>query len=208
MRKNFLFAGGAALVLAACSGTKKSADADFKKDLELASSSDGLAVAPAGQGTQVVSAIERTAPAPKSPAPASRVRKYHRAPVQTVAPVVADAPSQVTQPEPTPVTSAPAVDPQPQISTRPQPQVSTYPGPESGSGGTVSSGPGAGSIIGAVLGAVLRGAIVGGMGDGDSCDPRTEGRHGGAVNRRYPGGGFPGGGGFPSGGMTFPGRRF
>jgi len=59
-------------------------------------------------------------------------------------------------------------------------------------GGTVSrgGGSGVGSVIGAVLGAVLRGGIVIG-GDGDTCDPRTDGRHGGMVNRRFPRGTFP-----------------
>jgi hypothetical protein len=192
VRRTFLLVSAATLALAACSGTKKSAaNDDLKKDLEMASSNDGLAVAPGTAGTQVVSAIERTGPAPKAPAPATRARTYHKAPTQTPAPVVAEAPATVSTPEPTPVVSAPeapgpVVD-QP-VSHRPQPQVGTIPTEGGGMGGTVNrgGGSGVGSVIGAVLGAVLRGGIV--VGDGDSCDPRTDGRHGGMVNRRFPGG--------------------
>jgi len=186
------------MALAACSGTRKStASDDLKKDLEMASSSDGLAVAPGTAGTQVVSAIERTAPAPKAPAPATRARTYHKAPTHTPAPVVAEAPATVSTPEPTPVTTAPeapspVVEPEQPVSHRPQPQVGSIPTEGGGMGGTVSrgGGSGVGSVIGAVLGAVLRGGIVIG-GDGDTCDPRTDGRHGGMVNRRFPRGTFP-----------------
>jgi hypothetical protein len=185
--------------LAACSGTKKTAASDdLKKDLEMASSNDGLAVAPGSAGTQVVSAIERTGPAPKAPAPATKARTYHKAPTRTPAPIVAVAPATVSTPEPTPVitvpeAASPVVEPEQPVSHRPQPQVGVIPGSEGGGmggPGTVNrgGGSGVGSVIGAVLGAVLRGGIVVG-GDGDSCDPRTDGRHGGMVNRRYPGGG-------------------
>ena len=187
MRKTYWLIGCATLALAACSGTKKSAvNDDLKKDLELASSSDGLATPANGQGTQIVSAIERTAPAPKAPAPSSKARKHHRAPDAPPAAVVAETPSTVTQPDPTPVETQPVpVDPTP-VSPRPQPQVGTLPS-EGTSTGTISRGPSAGEVIGAVLGAVLRGAVVGGMG-GDSCDPRTDGRHrggGGMIYRRW-----------------------
>ena len=64
MRKISLLIGGAVIALAACSGDKKPvANDDLKKDLEMASTSDGLGVGTGAtnQGTQVVSAIERTA---------------------------------------------------------------------------------------------------------------------------------------------------
>jgi hypothetical protein len=202
VRKTCFLMSFATLALAACSTKKTAVNDEFKKDLELASSSDGIAVGSGAtnQGLQVVSAIERTAPAPKTPAPSSRVRKYHKAPDATIAPVLVEAPSTVATPEPAPVTTAPvAVDPAPPVSPRPQPQVVNY--PVGGNPGTISRGPSTGEIIGAVLGAVLRGAVVHGGGDGDSCDPRTEGRNRGTmVNRR-----FPGGMTMPTG--TYPGRR-
>jgi hypothetical protein len=44
-------------------------------------------------------------------------------------------------------------------------------------------------VIGTILGAVIRGGVV--VGDGDACDPRTDGRRGrgGQINQRIP---FPG----------------
>ena len=201
MRKAYLLIGCATLALAACSTKKTAVNGDLKKDLELASSSDGIAVGSGGtnQGLQVVSAIERTAPAPKAPAPSTRVRTHRKAPTATPAPVVAEAPATVTTPEPTPVTTAPvAVDPAPPISPRPQPQVVNY--PAGGNPETISRGPSAGEVIGAVLGAVLRGAVVGGVMGGDSCDQRTENRRHASVNQR-----FPGGMNLPSG--IYPGRR-
>jgi hypothetical protein len=193
VRKISLLIGGAVIALAACSGDKKPvANDDLKKDLELASSSDGLGVGTgaANQGTQVVSAIERTAPAPKAPALSSKAHTYHKAPTHIAAPVVTEAPATVTTPEPTPVVDQPvATDPTP-VMPRPQPQTASNPG---GNTGTVSRGPSAGSVIGAILGgivigSVMRGGIVIGGGDGDSCDPRTEGRHrnGGYINERIP----------------------
>lgn len=190
MRKISLFIGGAIVTLAACSGSKKSAtNDDLKKDLELASTSEGLGVGTAATNpsTQIVSAIERTGPAPKTVARASKAPRYHKAPTHTVAPVETEAPATVTAPEPTPVATVPvAVDPAPTM-PRPAPQTASYPG---GNAGTVGSGTSTGSVIGSILGAVLRGAVVGGMGDGDSCDPRTEGRHrrGGtiSINQQIP----------------------
>ena len=71
MRKSYLLlAGAGAVLLAACSGDKKaSMNDDLKKDLELASSSDGITLANSSPnaGQQVVSAIERTAPPARQP---------------------------------------------------------------------------------------------------------------------------------------------
>jgi hypothetical protein len=74
-------------------------------------------------------------------------------------------------------------------------------GPSSGGdNGSVGNGSG-GSIFGAILGAVIRGGIV--VGDGDDCDPRTDGH--GAVNNRIPGGiRIPVG--YPRSGGRMPGR--
>ncbi len=190
MRKISLLIGGAVIALAACSSDKKTAASDdLKKELELASTSDGLGVGTGATNpaTQVVSAIERTTPAPKAPALSSKAKRYHKAPTQTVAPVTTEAPATVTTPEPTPVADVPvATDPTP-VMPRPTPQTASYPG---GNTGNVGRGTSTGSVFGAILGAVIRGAIVGGMGGGDTCDPRTEGRNrrggSGYPNQRIP----------------------
>ena len=84
MRKTYLIlAGAGAVLLAACSGDKKTAmNDDLKKDLELASSNDGITLAnsSANAGTQVVSAIEQTTPPTHKPAASTRVRHHHAAP--------------------------------------------------------------------------------------------------------------------------------
>jgi hypothetical protein len=209
VRRIYLLMSGATLALAACSTKKTTANDDFKKDIELASSSDGIAVGSGAtnHGLQVVSAIERTAPAPKAPALSSRARKHHKASDASAAAVVGEDPATVGTPEAAPITTVPVtVDPAPPISPRPQPQVVNYP---------VSRGPSVCVVVGGVLGAVLRGTVAG-IGDCDACDPRTDGRNHlpAAVNRRWwiDGGGstminqrFPGGMTTPSG--TFPGHR-
>lgn len=197
MRKISLLIGGAVVALAACSGgdKKTAANDDLKKELELASTSDGLGVGTGAvnPSTQIVSTIERTAPAPRAPAASARAPRHHRAPTHTVAPVETEAPATVTTPEPTPVATEPvAADPTP-VSPRPTPQTASYPG---GNAGTIGrgpdAGPSAGSVLGSILGAVIRGAVVGGMG-GDTCDPRTDGRHGRGGARLPVGSTFPGG---------------
>jgi hypothetical protein len=214
MRKSYLLlAGAGAVLLAACSGDKKaSINDDLKKDLELASSSDGITLANSSPnaGQQVVSAIEQTAPPARQQAPSNRVRTHravHKAPPQVVK---AQAPAQVAQIEPQSVAPAPvANDPTP-VSPRPQPVAVSYPsGASSGGGdGRVSSGGSSvGAVLGTILGAVIRGGVVG---DVDNCDPRTEGRNR-SVNNRLP---FPvpsrsGGVSRSSGGppmSRFPGR--
>ncbi len=196
MRKISLLIGGAVFALAACSAGDKTTAANdaLKKDLELASTSDGLGVGTgaANPSTQIVSTIERTAPAPRTIAASARAPRHHRAPTHTVAPVETEALATVTTPEPTPVaTEAVATDPTP-ISPRPTPQTASYPGGNTGTiGRGPERGPSTGEVLGTILGAVLRGAVVGGMG-GDTCDPRTDGRNRGG--RRMPiGGTFPGG---------------
>jgi hypothetical protein len=206
MRKNYLLlAGAGALLLAACSGDKKaSINDDLKKDLELASSSDGITLANSSQtaGQQVVSAIEQTAPAPKQQAPSNTERRHKPAPKATPHVLVAKAPATVTEPEEQSVAPAPvANDPIP-VSPRPQPVAVSYPsGPSSGGDdGRVGGGSSAGAVIGTILGAVIRGGVVG---DVDNCDPRTEGRHGTMrppilINNRFPLPGRVTGGGISS----------
>jgi len=187
MRKSYLLlAGAGAVLLAACSGDKKtSMDDDLKKSLELASSSDGITLANSSPnaGQQIVSAIEQNAPAPKQQAPSTKVRRHKPAPKSPPQVVATRAPSNVVHNEQQTVAQAPVSDPTP-VSPRPQPVGVSYPsGPSSGGDdGRVSSGSTAGAVLGTILGAVIRGGVVG---DVDNCDPRTDGRHGRVI---YPNG--------------------
>jgi hypothetical protein len=207
MRKSYLLlAGAGAILLAACSGDKKtSINDDLKKDLELASSNDGITLANSSQtaGQQVVSAIEQTAPAPKQKAPSNTVRRHKPAPKAPPQVAQAKAPARVTETEQQSVAPAPVADDPTPVSPRPQPVAVSYPsGPSSGGddGRVSSGGSGVGAVLGTILGAVIRGGVVG---DVDNCDPRSEGR-----GRSYPNHQIPiviGGrmGGIPrSGGVT------
>jgi hypothetical protein len=190
MRKSYLLlAGAGAVLLAACSGDKKaSINDDLKKDLELASSSDGITLANSSPnaGQQVVSAIEQTAPPARQKAPSNRVRTHRAAPKSPPQVVQTQAPATVAQVEPQSVAPAPAADPTP-VSPRPQPVAVSYPrGPSSGGddGRVSSGGSSVGAVLGTILGAVIRGGVVG---DVDNCDPRTDGRHGQSLpNNRIP----------------------
>lgn len=206
MRKSYLLLAGAGVILAACSADKKtSMDDDLKKSLELASSDDGITLANSSNtSTQVVSAIERTTPPTKQVAPSNKVRRHKPAPKSPPQVVRAKAPATITQPEEQTVAQAPVDNTPAPISPRPQPIPVSYPGGSSSGGddGRVSSGSGAGVILGTILGAVIRGGVVG---DVDNCDPRSEGR-----GRNYPNHQIPiliGGGrmGVPSG--VILGRR-
>jgi len=190
MRKTYLIlAGAGAVLLAACSGDKKAAmNDDLKKDLELASSNDGITLANSGSaGTQVVSAIEQTAPPTRQQTPSTKVRRHRAAPKSPPQVVRTEAPATVAENDQQSVAPQPvANDPTP-VSPRPQPVAVSYPsGPSSGGddGRVSSGGSSAGAIIGSILGAVIRGGVVG---DVDNCDPRTEGRHGRNLpNNRIP----------------------
>ena len=194
MRKtSLLFAGAGVVLLAACSGDRKSAmNDDLKKDLELASSTDGITLANSAgnMDMQVVSAIERTAPPARRQTPSTRVRRHRAAPKAPPQVVQTEALASISETEIQSVAPEPvANDPIP-VSPRPQPVAVSYPsGPSSGGDdGRVSEGSTAGVVIGSILGAVIRGGTVGGGGI-DRCDPRTDGRRGGTVisiNRRYP----------------------
>ena len=199
MRKTYLLlAGAGAELLAACSGDKKAAmNDDLKKDLELASSNDGITLANSSYnaGTQVVSAIERTTPPARQQTPSTRVRRHRAAPKAPPQVVKAEAPARVAETEPQSVAPAPvANDPTP-VSPRPHAVVvSSSGGSSSGSGGgdddrcdpRTDGRIGDGSVIGAILGAVIRGGIVGGV---DDRDPRGDARRGGriSINNRLPG---------------------
>jgi len=190
MRKTYLLlAGASAVLLAACSGDKKAAmNDDLKKDLELASSNDGITLASASNsGTQVVSAIERTTPPSRQQTPTTRVRRHRAAPKAPPQVVQTEAPASVDETEMQSVAMTPS-DPSP-VSPRPQPVAVSYPsGPSSGGGdGRVSTIRARIAVIGSILGAVIRGGVVG---DVDECDPRTDGRAGRQgpilINNRYP----------------------
>lgn len=192
MRKAYLLlAGASAVLLAACSGDKKTAmNADLMKDLELASSNDGITLAGSGNaGTQVVSAIERTTPPSRQQTPSTRVRRHRAAPKAPPQVVRAAAPAmEAEETEMQSVAMTPS-DPTP-VSARPQPVAVSYPsGPSSGDDGRVSSGSAGGAVLGSILGAVIRGGVVG---DVDHCDPRVDrrrtGRRGGtiSINNRIP----------------------
>jgi hypothetical protein len=207
MRKSYLLlAGAGAVLLAACSADKNtSINDDLKKDLELASSSDGITLANSSlnAGQQVVSAIEQTAPAPKKKAPSRTVKRHKPAPKAT--PRVVETQALASNSEMDEQTVAPqpvANDPTP-VSPRPQPVAVSYPSGASSGGdnGRVGGGSSAGAVLGTILGAVIRGGTVG---DVDRCDPRTDRRGGHAgvlINTRFP---LPGrmGGVLRSGGIS------
>jgi hypothetical protein len=192
MRKAYLLlAGASAVLLAACSGDKKTAmNADLMKDLELASSNDGITLAGSDNaGTQVVSAIERTTPPSRQQTPSTRVRRHRAAP--KAPPKVVRTETLATVEEETEMQSVAMAtsDPSP-VSARPQPVAVSYPsGPSSGDDGRVGSGSTGGAVLGSILGAVIRGGVVG---DVDHCDPRVDrrrtSRRGGtiSINNRIP----------------------
>src|SRR5438552_14373048 len=162
MRKSYLLVAGAgAVLLAACSGDKKtSINDDLKKDLELASSSDGITLANSSPnaGQQVISAIERTVPPTKQQTPSNRVRHHKPAPKSPPQVVRTQAPATVAQAEPQSVAPAPAADPTP-VSPRPQPVGVSYPnGPSSGGddGRVTSRGSNGGAALAPFRGGVLR----------------------------------------------------
>lgn len=189
MRKSYLLlAGAGAVLLAACSGEKKtSMDDDLKKSLELASSADGIDLANASNAsTQVVSAIERTTPPARQNTPSMKARRHKPAPKSPPQVVRAKAPATVSQPEEQTVAQAPVSDDPIPVSPRPRAIPVSYPGGSSSGGddGRVSSGgSGAGAVLGTILGAVIRGGVVG---DVDNCDPRTEGRNRPVIYNRLP----------------------
>jgi len=169
-----------------------------KKDLDKASTSDGLALAtPATKGSQVVSAIERvTPPAPRQIAQSQRITRHKPAPKAPPAPVEAQQADVSPQVAVQPVVVAPAPTEQvPAETPRPHPvEMPNGSGMPRGEGGGVS----AGTILGGIISVVLRGGGV----DGDNCDPRTPARYPGSINNRFPTGigTFPSGGRYPSGG--------
>jgi len=197
MKTRLVLMGAAGLIVSACSGNSKTMSDDLKKDLELASTSDGLTLAAApAKASQVVSAIERTTPpAPRRVAQSQRVVKHKPAPKAPPAPVETEVAQVTEEVEPQPVIETPApTESAPAAAPRPHPI-------EMPSGSGVEVGQGGGSNTGAVLGGIISVVLRGGVVHGDECDPRTDGRRGRvgtaiAINSRIPviRGTFPGSG--------------
>lgn len=144
----------AAVLVAACSGRASSSDEALRRDLN-AAGGDGLALAPRGSQTQVVSALElanggKVAPTgvpartaaptpPAAPPPVAtprelppriitRIRYVDRAPAPAAE--VATAPAPAPAPQPAPVASAPSPEPAPVGA--PSPGSRRYPDPVDG----------------------------------------------------------------------------
>ena len=191
MRKSYLLIATAGVVfLSACgSGNDNAVSADLLKDLELASSSDGITLGNevVASSQVVVSSIESNSPPAREVAKSAPVKRYK--PARKAPPQVArtEAPADVIQSEPVTVANMPVVTlPDAPITPRPQPIQVSYPsGPSSvGSDGNVGNGSATGAVLGTIFGVVLRG---GGVGD-DHCVPNRGRTRGGviAVNRRIP----------------------
>jgi hypothetical protein len=189
MRKSYLFAASAGIVLlSACGSQNESAmSADLQKDLELASSDVGISL---GNGVvtssqQFVSSIESSTPPAKTAAPSARVKRHRVAPKSPPKVVKTVAPASIEDSEIQSVANAPATDEiDAPISPRPQPVAVSYPSSGSSQGG----GSATGAVLGTIFGAVIRGGVVG---DIDHCDERTVRRGRGrgtviSVNNRMP----------------------
>lgn len=193
MRKSHvLIASAAVAVLSACSGGNKSAVSDeLLKDLELASSADGISLGNEAVAStqQFVSSIERTAPPARAVAKSAPVKRHKPARKSPPQVVRTEARAEVSEPEPTEVSMVfTPIEADAPMSRRPQPVAVSYPSVPSsdGSNGRVGGGSSTGAVIGTIFGVVLRGGIAG----DDHCDPRVDGRHRRgttiSVNRRIP----------------------
>lgn len=192
-----------AVVLAACgrhsAPTNQAMSDDLKHDLDQVA---GTSLDLASQQKSASFPLTEIAPT-SSPAPSHHLRKAsgpkavaskHPTVKATPEPVVAEQEQPQTQtvaqtPSPT---TAPAPDPSaPPAVPRPSPiPVDPNGGAgaqgRDGGGRSPGAGDGGGSVLGGIFGVIIRGAI----GDGDHCDPRTDGRHGrrggGVYNGGYP----------------------
>ncbi len=166
---------------AACQGGGRSSASvsdDLKRDLEAASSDQGLQLANASQGferARVVSDIEQSnhsAPTTQLPRPKPVPRKRSGALESTnqspsPEPQVAEAPQ---NPQPEATEQAPAADEPrvPSVAPRPAPVPVEVAGASNGGRGRVGDGP---PEIGEVIGVIFRGGGRGGI-DDDHCVPR------------------------------------
>lgn len=115
-----LAAAGLTVVLAACGGSSAPVDESLARDLDLVGSSSAFELAPASNGMQVMSALERGEKAPSAtPAPSperKRIAQSPRQPTRQQRPAPRPAPQTVAEaPAPTPevVVELPAPAPRP-----------------------------------------------------------------------------------------------
>jgi hypothetical protein len=190
-----MFAVGlSAVVVAACGRNSAPANRamsdDLKRDLQLATTS-GLDLASQQRAASFPLTEIPQASAP-SPTPTLRkgagpkaVRSKHptlkASPEPTVVANAEEPQTEVMQKDPSPTTE-PTPDPTAPAVPRPSPMPTNPDGGEGAHGhGGGGSRPGAndGGVLGTIFGVILRG----GIGDGDHCDPRSDGR---GRGRRLP----------------------
>ncbi len=168
---------------------------DLKKDLDVAASSDGLALASSGaQSQQIVSSIEQSAPAPKKIAASQRAVRHRQAETGAPAPVEAQADVPTSDTELQSVSTAPvATNDDAPVAPRPTPVMTSMPGGNGDGRGNGGGGIGVGVGIGTIFGVILRGGSAG----EDHCEPpgqRGASRPPISINNRFPviRGTFPG----------------
>jgi hypothetical protein len=169
---------------------------DLKRDLQLATTSGlDLASQQRSKAFPLTEIPQSSAPSPtpalkKGAGPKAVRSKQPTVKASPEASVVANAEEQqaeVMQKEPSP-TREPTPDPAAPAVPRPS-STPTDPNGGEGAHGRDGGGPnrgagdGGGSVLGGIFGVILRGAI----GDGDHCDPRTDGRR----RRTPPGSSYP-----------------
>jgi hypothetical protein len=195
LRSSMFAVGLSAVVVAACgknsAPTNRAMSDDLKRDLQLATSSGlDLASQQSAKSFPLTEIPQSSSPSPtpafKKGAGPKAVRSKHptvkASPEPTVVANAEEPQTEVIQKDPSPTTE-PTPDPTVPAVPRPSPTPTNPNGGEGAHGhGGSGSNPGAsdgGSVLGGIFGVILRGAI----GDGDHCDPRSDGRHGG---RRLP----------------------
>ena len=191
LRSSMFAVGLSAVVVAACG--KNSAPAnramsdDLKRDLQLATTS-GLDLASQQRAASfpLTEIPQSSAPSPtrtlKKGAGPKAVRSKHptvkASPEPTVVANAEEPQTEVMQKDPSPTTER-TPDPAAPAVPRPSPTPTNPDGGEGAHGhGGGGSNPGAGSGVGSVLGGIFGVILRGGIGDGDHCDPRSDGRHG------------------------------
>lgn len=189
MRSSLLAVGLSAVVLVACgkngASPNRAMNDDLKRDLQLASST-GLDLA-SQQASKSFALTEIPQSSSRSPALTVRRGAGPKA-VKSKTPTVKAAPdasidskaeeptTEVMTPAPAPTTE-PVPDPTAPSVPRPSPTPIDPNGGEgargrNGGGPNPGAGDGGGSVLGGIFGVIIRG----GIGDGDHCDPRTDGR--------------------------------
>ena len=196
LRSSMFAVGLSAVVVAACGRNSAPANRamsdDLKRDLQLATTS-GLDLASQQRAASfpLTEIPQSSAPSPtrtlKKGAGPKAVRSKHptvkASPEPTVVANAEEPQTEVMQKDPSPTTE-PTPDPVAPAVPRPSPMPTNPDGGEGAHGhGGGGSRPGAsdGGVLGTIFGVILRG----GIGDGDHCDPRSDGR--GRGRRRQSG---------------------